>query len=369
VKSKLKINSNSKKFIRKWHILLGTALYLPFLVIAISGILLGFYDLFQEKFSYFQIPLKSSQTEFRQSLSRSQMLVENSIKNLKEQLKRGHIESIYPSQSERQALRMQLIESKNHHKFNVFLDPGSGEILGEQEQGVSPWISWLFKIHRGDWGGFPGRVFASTCGILVSTMWLTGLIMRRRRKEKKSRVFRLLDYHQALGTFCGGVIMVMTASGALINFKTDLIQWLDPPPRSKKQMDKKLDGLESIEALDAKIQLARSKVPDYPLTKIEQEKGQASILVFTFRDKSRIYINAGSNQIEKEMTPSTKWIHALYPFHSGRIFGWWHVIFALVMGSALLLIFTSGLLLPSSRDSLKKLRSNLFGQNPRRKLT
>jgi hypothetical protein len=95
--------------------------------------------------------------------------------------------------------------------------------------------------------------------------------------------------------------------------------------------------------IDKKISIAKAARPQAKLFSIQFDDKPAPIQ-FYFRDNSRVFLNPDSLKIEKTMSPETHWIHILYPFHSGRLFGFAHIFIVITIGLTAVSLITTGLL-------------------------
>ena len=69
----------------------------------------------------------------------------------------------------------------------VFLDAASGRVLGVQDTRVAPLdqraMFLRYPLHTGEWGGLFSKALAVAVGLLLPTLWVSGVIMWARRRK------------------------------------------------------------------------------------------------------------------------------------------------------------------------------------------
>jgi uncharacterized iron-regulated membrane protein len=327
--------------LRSFHIKLGLLLTLPLLIIVVTGMILGFHDSIQSsQFPYLlDHPVTRSPQSYDVALRQAQALYPNS-----------RIDALHLPSDPSQSLRIKMVHPADQKALVIFVNPETGEILAQKDGVQLDALEWIYRLHRGTWAGSVGRALGSSLGILIFLLWPTGWLLRRRRIRfqkrplKKSRLSKAspLLLHRLLGYAFGGGIAFMALSGAMMNYNSDLLKWLDPPPSSGQ---KQVDPQSSIQDLATKIQLASSARPHSQLRSIYFPKANDRHIFFYYKDNSRVYIDAESNKILKVMSPTSHWLHALYPIHSGRVLGKGAPVFIISMGLSTLLISALGIYL------------------------
>lgn len=202
-------------------------------------------------------------------------------------------------------------------------------------------MNWVMQLHRGSWGGAPGKIMMSFIAILIVLMWPTGVILRRLRLHKgvpaRTRP-RPVRTHRVSGLVAGALITWMAISGSTLNFKKELTRLFDPEPTVLRPHARR-DSLSAL-ALNQSMKIATHEKPDLALESIRFQKGP--ILLFFFSDTSRVYIDPNTHAVLKVTAPTSHWVQALFPFHSGRALGPLRLPYILTVGSLGLLITLSG---------------------------
>ncbi len=335
--------------LRRIHIYLGLLLSIPLLLIATTGIILGLSNSVRQT----QWPYYLTQPSTQKKISPDSI-----ISQLQSTYPRLNVDSFYLSTQPNQTVRVEMTDAITGSEHRIFLNPFTAEILIDQSPIPTDALDWVYKIHRGTWAGWNGRMGMSLLGVLVFLLWPTGWIVRKFRMrvqliplEKLPNLKTSLKLHRSLGYFFGGGISFMALSGALMNFNKDLIRYFDPAPQNPSKQSPLRESL--ITQLDKKIAISSSVRLQSPLESIHFQNRTDSIILFYFKDNARVYLDSDTLQIKKVMSPRSHWIHALYPLHSGKIFGSLSSLFILAVGTLLLSLLIAGIQYANPRKILR----------------
>lgn len=320
-----------KRILFKAHVYAGTVLSLPLLVIALTGIVLGFYD-----------PLRYAAPPYGLERSAASLLPPAA---LAERVRAAYpglsLEVLYLTTDPGRAARAKLVDEDK--QVLAFLDPFTGKKLAEQDPAEEDWLQFLYHLHRGQPLGLTGQIIASATGALIVPLWLLGLWLwwptRRlaRPGNRNSPRARLLGVHRWLGTWLGGVLVLLAAAGALLNFAGPLGKAFNPPPRAKAVSPSAILTMEHI------VARAGRAYPAAAMERVYFPKEGNALWQFRFRDGGRVFVSAGNSQVLKVDTPFSHWTNLLYPLHSGRVFGESGPMFIAILGIVLLASSVSGL--------------------------
>jgi uncharacterized iron-regulated membrane protein len=257
------------------------------------------------------------------------------------------IAAIYFPRNPNQTARVKVLQPKTKQGHVLFVQPETGRILAREDGEQLDVLEWIYRIHRGTWAGYPSRVLASTLAILTVFLWPLGWIVRKNRtKRKKQAVWVKKNFtswagsHRTFGYFTGGFLIFMAFSGALMNFNSDLINLFDPIHSPTDSLAQPSSSVPLVQQLET----AQKLRPSSKLDSIHLAKAPPSTILFYFQDNSRVYLEKGTLNVIKVMSPTSHWIHALYPIHSGRLLGAGKLPFILLIGTTSLAIILSGTL-------------------------
>ena len=317
----------------KSHLYIGTALALPLLLIASTGILLGFYD----ELRYAAAPYRLAMPVYH-GLD-APVLAER----IQAAYPTHHLERLYlPTAPERTA-RVRL--SGYGQSLLVFLHPGTGAILAIQDAADQDWLEFLYNLHRGKPLELAGQIIASASGVFVLVLWILGMWLWWRRPARhrpwhgRSLFIKAISTHRWLGLMLGGIITCLTVVGALLNFAGPLMQWLDPPPiLSSHEPGSQPLPLRHI------VSAATDAYRQVPLERIYFPAQPSHLFQLRFQDGSWVYLEPDSGKIVKIKIPFSHWTRLLYPLHSGRILGDHGSWLIALCGVVLLLLSGSGLM-------------------------
>jgi uncharacterized iron-regulated membrane protein len=322
--------------VRKVHIYLGLVLAIPILITVMTGMVLGFHDSIQ--FSSFPYQVSGDTRELF-------VASETLIQKIQKLGQTESIEAIHLSTDRNHAVRVK-------GKTQVFfLHPITGDVLATQSGTHPEGIEWVLKVHRGTWITYESRIYASFLGVFLFLFWPTGWWMRRVRtkNQKKKTPIQMKQFknafglHRWFGFFTGLLVSAMGLSGALMNYNNDLMRWLDPAPQpSQEQIH--VSHSDPLDSLSQIISTSQNERPNSVVRSIYFRKPAAPLTLVYFTDNSRVYLNTDTQSVEKKMTPTSHWIHLLYPLHSGKAFGKLHWLIPIVIGLLAFVITFAGIL-------------------------
>jgi uncharacterized iron-regulated membrane protein len=331
--------------LHQWHLWLGLAFAPILMVIAATGILLGFYD-----------ELRYAEPPYRLNPAVEAGLPPAVLaQHIRADYPDYHLEVLYLPTAPERAARAKLV---GKDRRLAFIHPGTGQTLAIRNADEQDGLDFLYALHRGKPLGLPGQIIASAGGISVPILWGIGLLLRWRRRIHRTRRriwFTIRSLHRELGLILGGLLAVLAAAGSLLNFAGPLKQWLDPPPQ--------LAGSEptvTTKTLARHVSRATSAYPAAPLERIYFPADGSTPWQFRFRDGGWAYLDAGG-RVLKIATPFSHWTHLLYPLHSGRLWGMYGPKFMALFGMVLLGLSGSGLYLYCRRRRANE-RSTQSGQ-------
>ncbi|MEW6613242.1 MAG: PepSY-associated TM helix domain-containing protein [Pseudomonadota bacterium] len=320
-----------KRVLFKIHVYAGTVLSLPLFVIALTGIVLGFYD-----------PLRYAGPPYGLETAASRPLPPAALaERVRAAYPHLSLEVLYLPTDPGRAARAKLVGEDK--PVLAFLDPLSGKTLAEQDPAEEDWLQFLYHLHRGQPLGLAGQIMASATGVLILLLWLAGLWLwwpkrhvARPWKAGSPRA-RLLGLHRWLGLWLGGLLVLLALAGALLNFAGPLGKAFNPPPRAEAVEQSSLLPLAHI------VARAERAYPAAPVERIYFPKAGGALWQFRFRDGGRVFVSAASGQVLKVDTPFSHWTSLLYPLHSGRVFGENGPRLIAILGLGLLASGVSGL--------------------------
>jgi uncharacterized iron-regulated membrane protein len=304
----------------KLHLYLGVLVSLPLLLIAVTGILLGFLAPYR------------IEPALNGTLTAGQILAE-----LNRQLPAQQITVLRFPESPHAPLRARLADDRL-----VYLHPESGQVLAIHKKGEIDWLEFLYRIHRGKILGYAGQVTASILGVSVLVLAVLGVLIRRSRKKNLTKE-RTLRAHRTLGFPFGLLVGAVGVGGALLNFSGPLTQWLDPVPSVVPGHSQRAPDL------DALSRAAVSAYPNVPLESIRWPRDKTSAIQFEFGDTSRVYLDPMSGAVVKTASWSSHWTRSLAILHTGKIVGAFRPLWTTLVGVTLLGLLLSGLFLAKHR--------------------
>jgi uncharacterized iron-regulated membrane protein len=319
------------KVLFKTHVYLGTVCALPFLIIACTGILLGFYD--QLRYS---APPYGLTTPVHHGLAPAVLAAK--IRTAYPEYRLAQL--FLPTAPERAA--QAILEGPGSQR--VFVHPSTGAVLASQETAHQDWLDFIYDLHRGKPLGLAGQIIASASGVSLLILWVIGLILWWRRPSRayawcgKPWRIKLRSAHRWLGLALGGVVAILATVGALLNFAGPLKQWLDPPPQIRPM------EISAQRPLNLEQMLARGSAayPGVPLERIYFPAPGNSLLSLRFKDGTWVYLHGTNGEIIKIAPLFSHWTNLLYPLHSGRLLGTGGPWIMAVLGTILLALGSSG---------------------------
>jgi len=330
------------RWLFKTHVYLGAALALPLMIIAATGILLGFYD----ELRYAEPPYRLNQA-VEAGLPPAVL-----AQRIQADYPDYRLEVLYLPTAPKCAIRAKLA---GPDRRLAFIHPGTGQTLAVRDAAEQDGLDFLYALHRGKPLGLPGQIIASAAGVSVPILWGVGLLLRQRRpadRTERRNFLTLRGLHRDLGLMLGGFLAVLAVMGSLLNFAGPLKQWLAPPPR--------LAGSEPAVTTNIAHHLssAASAYPAAPLERIYFPADESTPLQLRFRDGGWAYLDL-DGRVLKIVTPFSHWPHLLYPLHSGRVWGTHGPKVMALFGLILLGLSGSGLYLHCRRRKAIRKRQSL----------
>lgn len=323
---------SKRQFWIKAHIYIGTLLVVPLLVIALTGILLGFYD----QIRYGQAPYRLDQPA-TQVLAPAQLAA-----RVQAAYPDARLEILYLPTVPERAARAKLAGEGGARM--VFLDPATGRTLALKPATEEDWLDFLYHLHRGQPLGLAGQIIASTTGAFILLLWLVGLWLwwprrgRTRPWSGRDTRTKAISLHRWLGLWAGGLLAGLATVGALLNFAGPLIDRFDPAPKVVVG-----NGASATRPLNSLVTIAQHGYPQAALERIYFAKSPETLMRFRFRDGGWIFLDDTTGEVLKRKTPTSHWTNLLFPLHSGRIFGSYGPVFMSFLALVLLTMSLSGL--------------------------
>jgi uncharacterized iron-regulated membrane protein len=316
----------------KIHAYLGTVCALPFLIIASTGILLGFYD--QLRYS---APPYSLTTPVDHGLAPATL-----VEKIRTAYPEYRLTQLFLSTAPERAARARL-EGPHNNSQMVFVHPGTGAVLALQKTTHQDWLSFIHALHHGKPFGLPGQIIVSVSGISLPILWIVGLVLWWQHPSRayvwrgKPWRIRLRSVHRWLGLALGGLVAILAVLGALLNFVGPIKQWLDPLPQIRTvEMSQRPLNLERA------LTRGSAAYPGVPLERIYFPIPDNPLLRLRFRDGTWVYLQGTEGEVIKIASLFSHWTNLLYPLHSGRLLGTGGPWVIVALGTILLLLGGSG---------------------------
>ena len=265
-----------------------------------------------------------------------------------------------------------LLRSKKKELTDVYLHPYSGDILAvlPRDQNV---MAVIRQLHVSFLAGEPGKYVVGSCGILLLTLAITGIMLWPgwqklkdgfRLRWKTSGLVLNYDLHQVGGIVSVIFLLIFAATGALMTFDEPVLalsHWVDrskppKPPVSTSPANSQKPTLDEL------LSLANRNLSE----------GEATFIFPALTDKAAIRVR---KRLPQDLHPNGKsfvfldqndghllridrisdasWVEKLiawaYPIHIGSYAGWFSRSIHSVMGAILVGLFGTGFLLWWSR--------------------
>lgn len=313
------------------HLYLGMAIALPLLVIAVSGIMLSFYD-----------DLRYSAPPYRLATPVLQPLAADVLaESVRRHFSRHRLEVLFLPTAPHHSSRARLTGPA---PLLVFIDPGTADILETKDAADLDGLEWLRELHRGSVLGLPGKIAASMTGFGTTFLWAMGLWVWFKRcaaaKRQWPRAKGSVAIHRQMGLLLGGPIAGLAMLGGLLNFSGPLMQWLDPPPAIV--LPSSMERLTPL-LLSSVVDIATAGYREAPLERIYFPLNASEPWRFRFLDGSWEFVNAQNGTLLKLKTPYSHWTMLLFPLHSGKLLGIYGHWLLAIGGFVLLFLVGSGL--------------------------
>lgn len=289
------------------HVWLGTLATIPLLVIAGSGIVLGFLE-----------PLRHAGPPHRLDRAVASPLAPARLLEAIQAAHPAHrIERLrLPSRPDAAAVAT----LSGPDRRAAFVHPGTGAVLETRPGEGGDWLDALRALHHGKALGAPGTYLASAAGIVASALWALGLRVRARLPARRPPPAgrrlrpRMLHLHRRLGAVAGALLSLLALTGAALNHVAPLRAWLLPEPRAT--------GLPGDRAALARaVEAGIAAYPGAPLGRIDLPAGASAPLRLRFRDGGSVHVDGARGEVLRVASPRSHLLLALYPLHSGRAFG------------------------------------------------
>lgn len=309
------MNGRRRGQLCRLHSWLGLLAALPLLVVAGSGIILGFYDGLRFASPPYRLPVPVERPLGPAALADSARAA----------LPGGRLEAIYLPVAPDEAARAVMAGER---RVTLFLHPATGRILAVRDAEQRDWLEFLRALHHGKAFGIAGEVVVGATALLLPVLWLTGRSIGRGNGLRNSGI------HAGLGRITGGFLTFMAVTGGILTIAKPLRDHFYPPPRTSA-VSKAVD-------LSLAVEKAVGSYGHTPLDRIVFPARADLPLLFRFRDGGRVWLNAADGEVLRVETTFSPWLNFLYPLHSGRIAGRYGPPLVAVLGVALLLLASRG---------------------------
>lgn len=303
------------------HARLGVLFALPLLLIAATGILLGFYDALRYASAPYQLEKPVGRPVGAAELAKAAQVA----------FPVGRLEVLYLPAAPERAARARVTEAGGR-RVVAFLDPATGKTMAVRDASQRDLVDWLHEVHRGAIAGVAGEVAVAGAAIAVVLLWLSGVPMAGRGRH----------LHGRLGRVLGGAGAAIAVTGAMLAFAKPLRERFYPSPATGIAHTQSFDPARLISAGSRSHGAAALERVQFPL-----REGQPAVL--RFADGSRVWLDAGGATLREE-TAFNPWLNMLYPLHSGRILGKAGPPLVALIGSGLLYLTYSGFRLRYGRS-------------------
>lgn len=302
------------------HVRLGMLFALPLVLIAATGVALGFYDALRYGSAPYRLGKPAEQPIGAAELAKA----------AHQAFPGGRLETLYlPAEPDR-AARARLVEAGGR-KVVAFLDPATGNAVAVRDASQRDLVDWLHEVHRGAISGLAGEVAIAGAAVAILLLWLSGLPLALRARH----------LHGRLGRIAGGGLAVVAVTGAVLAFAKPLRERFYPPPAAGVANTRSLDPARLISAVSRSHGAAQLERVQFPV-----REGQPAAL--RFADGSRVWLDARGATLREE-TVFNPWLNMLYPLHSGRVLGKFGPPLVALFGAGLLYLTYSGVRLRYGR--------------------
>lgn len=255
----------------------------------------------------------------------------------------------------------------------VLMEAASGRILGLRERTpVSPsggnFWRWVYNLHHSLLLGERGEWLLGLSGLLLLTIAGSGAWLGWPRRGQwraaysarrwRTRVQQLFGWHRAIGLVAALALVLLAASGAMMDFGKPLRAWAErnagyqPPYRAKPgPMPKRTIGA------DRALALALAALPDAALTAISLPTRKSPVYQVRLRrpaewriwsGTSLVVVDAGSGSILATYDAANgplanRILDSAFPVHSGEVAWLPGRILVFVAGLSLPVLYLTGL--------------------------
>lgn len=308
------MNGRRRGQLYRLHSWLGLLAALPLLVVAGSGVILGFYDHIRHASAPYRLEKPVSPHLPPVALAEAAGAAWPT----------GRLETLYlPSAVDRSA-RAVMVGDK---RVTVFLHPASGALLAVRDADRSDWLEFVRRLHHGNQLGLAGEIAVAAIALAIVILWLTGFALHRRG-----------HLHGLLGRIAGGGLVFLAVSGGILTFGKPLRENFYPPPAASGTAPTWAD-------VSRAVKMGAMAYGRAPLGRIVFPTKAGQPLLLRYRDGGRVFLDHSSAQVLRVETSFSPWLNILYPLHSGRFFGGWGPPLVAALGGVLLFIAASGLVI------------------------
>lgn len=232
-------------------------------------------------------------------------------------------------------------------KVEVWLDPGTGEVLGRRQYGTS-FTSVVYGLHREWLAGNVGETMVGIVGAMLVVSIITGAYLwwpQRGPSGKAptaartgSALQRQYAWHKSVGISSATVLILIACSGIFIEFHewlTPAIRLLSPVAEAEPAVSSRIPLNAAPIAVEQAMGIARQRFPDAEATYLMFPQGPAGAYGVGMRRPDDVLKTGGSSgvwidqyngdvlavQDWRQFTAGETFVAWMFPLHNGEAFG------------------------------------------------
>ncbi|WP_417760173.1 PepSY domain-containing protein [Shewanella sp.] len=186
-----KKGSSGRHLLWQWHALLGTWLFVPIFIMAITGPWFAF-DWYRDGL---RSALETPKPKLELKSSSNEVNLDAVWQTLQTTVPNGHFARLYMPRKPGDALNIRYLDTDapHHHAFSALsLDLATGKVLAQQRyadlSGGDYILANIYALHTGLYFGLPGRIIWSLGALAFGSFAVTGvwLFFNRRSRPKEA---------------------------------------------------------------------------------------------------------------------------------------------------------------------------------------
>jgi uncharacterized iron-regulated membrane protein len=236
----------------------------------------------------------------------------------------------------------------------LYLDPGTGRVLGKMENGNGAFLDFMIKLHEylllGDlFGKQTARYVGAAMGVGLSLVLITGAIVWWPGLRKFALGFKIIrnkgqlmlqrGLHKSLGIVSVPFLLVLALTGASFSYEKNVFGWFDMPTREEAPKAALKAAPKSPELpLDQLVAGVLEQYPNSHLMRVSLPKAKdQSVRLFleegyspTNNGNTNLYIDQYSGQVLWKSNPASG-LSTYSTWRTGLHFGTWGGTFSKLM--------------------------------------